>query len=302
MEAHDLHDFVVSSQRTIEEQYARIQKRALEDPGTAGDQGENNWAELLRAWLPSRFEVVTKGRLLTESGYASPQIDVIVLSPSYPPLLRNEKLYLSAGVAAAFECKITLKAEHIKSAVETSVELRRNLLKRKGTPYCELNSSIIYGLLSHSHSWKQPNSEPLENVERVLWEADEAFVKHPIECLDLICVSDLATWNVNKITCLGKEGSPVTAYPCGAIGTEIQEQFFSPLGILLSVLYSKLAWIFPDMRPLEEYFRKVNLRGSGRGKMRKWDMSIYSDSVQGRVRRGTLASGISYDEWSLLFF
>jgi hypothetical protein len=33
------------------EEYDRIQKRATEDPGTAGDQGEENWATLLRNWL-----------------------------------------------------------------------------------------------------------------------------------------------------------------------------------------------------------------------------------------------------------
>jgi predicted metal-dependent hydrolase len=94
MSAHDIHDFVKSSQRWIEEEYTRIQKRATEDPGTAGDQGEENWAELLRGWLPSYFQIVTKGRILTESGYASPQVDVIVLMPSYPQILKGKKVYM----------------------------------------------------------------------------------------------------------------------------------------------------------------------------------------------------------------
>jgi hypothetical protein len=149
MEAHDIHDFVIASQRTIEEEYQRIQKRAVEDPGTAGDQGEENWASLLRAWLPSYFHVVTKGRILTETGYASPQVDVLVLLPSYPKILLDKKLYLAGGVAAAFECKTTLKAEHVQTAVETAAKLKRNLPKRIGSPYKELNSTIIYGLLAH---------------------------------------------------------------------------------------------------------------------------------------------------------
>jgi len=40
---------LVSSNKEIEEEYNRIRKRAYEDPGTAGDQGEENWAELLRS-------------------------------------------------------------------------------------------------------------------------------------------------------------------------------------------------------------------------------------------------------------
>ena len=79
MQPHDIHDFVISSQKYIQEEYERIRKRAAEDPGTAGDQGEENWASLLKNWLPSYFNIVTKGRILTDSGYASPQVDILVL-------------------------------------------------------------------------------------------------------------------------------------------------------------------------------------------------------------------------------
>lgn len=135
MEPHDIHNFVIQSQRLIEAEYARIRRRAAEDPGTAGDQGEENWASLLKEWLPSYFHIVTKGRILTHTGYASPQVDVLVLLPSYPKILLDKKLYLAGGVAAAFECKTTLKAEHISPAMKTASKIRQNLPKRKGTPY-----------------------------------------------------------------------------------------------------------------------------------------------------------------------
>lgn len=89
---HDIHDFVSRSQREIQEEYERIQKRATEDPGTAGDQGEENWATLIRNWLPRYFQVVTKGRILSQSCDASPQIDILVLYPSYPKILIDKKL------------------------------------------------------------------------------------------------------------------------------------------------------------------------------------------------------------------
>src|SRR5260370_8960948 len=90
MPEHDIHAFVFSCQKDIAEEYERIRHRAAEDPGTAGDQGEENWASLLRSWLPSYFHIVTKGRILTESSYASPQIDVLVLYPSYPRILLDK--------------------------------------------------------------------------------------------------------------------------------------------------------------------------------------------------------------------
>ncbi len=233
MEPHDIHDFVVSAQRIIEDEYERIQKRSAEDPGTAGDQGEENWASLFKQWLPSYFHVVTKGRILTDSGYASPQIDVLVLVPSYPSILLDKKLYLSGGVVAAFECKTTVTANDVKQAVQTAGEIQRNLPKKTGSPYVEINSPIIYGLISHSHSWKGEHSKPIENIDNALFDADSQYVKHPIECIDLICVADLGTWTVAKLTFFGPimsawtsemvemygpKGSATSSYICSAIG------------------------------------------------------------------------------------
>jgi len=62
---HDLYDFMRQMSAEMSAEYDRIQMRATEDPGTAGDQGEENWAELLRDWLPRTYEVVTKGRIIS---------------------------------------------------------------------------------------------------------------------------------------------------------------------------------------------------------------------------------------------
>ena len=79
---HDLYDFMRQISAEMSAEYDRIQKRATEDPGTAGDQGEENWAALLRDLLPRNFEVVTKGRIISQDGDTSPQIDVLVLKSS----------------------------------------------------------------------------------------------------------------------------------------------------------------------------------------------------------------------------
>lgn len=316
LEKHDIHDFLISAQRDIQEEYQRIMKRATEDPGTAGDQGEENWATVLKNWLPSYFHIVTKGRILCENGYASPQIDVLVLHPSYPKILLDKKLYLAGGVAAAFECKTTLKAAHVKKAVETAANIRRNLSKREGSPYKELNSNIIYGLLAHSHSWRGEKSKPIENIEKVLWEADKAHVGHPIQQLDFITVSDLASWQAHKTVFLGpswthyndalkeiygENGSATSSYVCSSVGGERQKEFFTPISVLLAGLFSKLAWTFNDMRELEAYFRKVNMMGSGKGHMRLWPITIYSEGIQSRVFNGQLSNGAAYDEWHCAF-
>jgi len=317
MERHEIHDFLISSQRRIEEEYDRITRRAAEDPGTAGDQGEENWAALLRNWLPSYFQIVTKGRILFASGQASPQVDVLVLLPSYPKILVDKKLYLADGVVAAFECKTTLKSQHVKKAVETASEIRRNLPKRLGSPYKELNSSLIYGLLAHSHSWKGIASDPLGNIEKALLKADQNHVQHPIECLDFLTVSDLATWHVFKTAFVnvpdvhkdlrgdlekrfGPDGSALTVWFCAATAQENQVAYFSPLGALLLGLYSKLAWEFPDMRPLEGYFRQVGMSGNGQGHIRLWGIEIYSEPIRNRVYNGNFTR-TPFDEWLQMY-
>ena len=121
---HDLHDFMRQVSVEMAAEYQRIQKRSTEDPGTAGDQGEENWATLLRDWLPPSFQVVTKGRIIGSDGSTSPQVDVIVLKDVYPKKLLDKKLYLAGGVAAAFECKITLKSSHIEDAVRTARQIK----------------------------------------------------------------------------------------------------------------------------------------------------------------------------------
>lgn len=190
----DVHDYLAQSEILIQKEYQRIRKRTLEDPGTAGDQGEENWAAFMRAWLPAMFPVVTKGRILTHDGYASPQIDLLILSPSYPPALIDKKLYLASGVLAAFECKTTLRYHHIAEAVQTFAEIRRHITMRVGSPHLELCSTLISGLLAHSHDWSSPPDKVLEIVTNGILEADNKYVRHPRECLDLLTISDLGTW------------------------------------------------------------------------------------------------------------
>jgi hypothetical protein len=314
---HDLDDFMRAITEEMAREYYRIQKRAAEDPGTAGDQGEENWATLLREWLPSTYQVVTKGRILSHEGIASPQIDVLVLHPTYPKYLLDKKLYLAGGVAAAFECKVTLKAEHVRSAVENSVEIRRHLPKRIGSPYKELHSPVIYGLLAHSYVWKGKHSTPIENIHEHLLTADYNFVEHPREMLDVICVADLATWVSGKtswfgpgmipdwtpmIDIYGPRGSAATAYVCHSNEFPNQKASFTPIGTMMSHLLYKLAWEEPSVRRLAQYFFAAHVPGSGQGNMRLWKDDIYSDEIRAEVTSGhRLDSRRSWNEWSVMF-
>lgn len=312
---HDLYDFMQQISAEMSAEYNRIQMRATEDPGTAGDQGEENWAELLRDWLPSTYEVVTKGRIISQEGATSPQIDVLVLNETYPKKLLNKKLYLAAGVAAAFECKTTLKASHISEAMQNCAKIKSMYPIRSGTPYKELHSPLVYGLLAHSHSWKGASSTPEPNIEQKLQEADASYVSHPRLQLDFLCVADLAAWSSSAMTFLGPrqvpdwsnlapmygpDGSAITAY-IGHTRLKDQVDQFTPIGVLISYLSQKLAWENPALRGLADYYRIANIAGSGNGGMRMWPSSIYSDEIRGRVEAGHLSNGKPWDEWHIAF-
>ena len=287
---NDLVDFIITETEKLEGEYDRIQRRVKEDPGTAGDQGEENWASLLRVWLPPEYTVVTKGRILGHSGEASPQVDVVVLHPGYPAGLMDKKLFLAGGVAAAFECKLTLEGSHIRSAIQTSARIKRLTARRTGTPYLELSSPLLYGILSHSHSWKREASKPVENVTKLIDEADRETTKSPREMLDLVCIADLATWELRKESFLPRElshypGKCTTVYfPWVQSNPELRS--LSPMGVLLLTLFRKLAWEDQRLRRMAEYFSLVlsGQIGTASGAPRAWDPEkIYSAKVLGHV-------------------
>lgn len=141
--------------RELASECERIRARSVEDPGTAGDESEEVWAELLRQWLPEDYTVVTKGRVLAADGSAGPQVDILILCPGYPKRLLTKKLYLSGGVTAVFECKNTLTAKHITDAFERAAKVNALSGKRIGTPFAELVPPIGFGLLAHMAAIKR---------------------------------------------------------------------------------------------------------------------------------------------------
>ena len=309
---HDLHDFLRQTSNDIAEEYDRIQKRATEDPGTAGDQGEENWAKVLRGWLPSTYKVVTKGQIISQDGQTSPQVDVLVLKDVYPEKLLDKKQYLAAGVAAAFECKTTLKAEHIDKTIENSVKIKNLYPVRAGTPYKELHAPIVYGLLAHSHCWKAPNSTPEKNIEQKLWESDQLHVSHPRQTLDLLCVADLGTWVTIKLSFIRQPSIPTspeikTAYVGGTFSHSNQTEHFQPIANLIHHLLIRLAWENIALRDLVEYYRNAGISGLKEGLLRNWSMSVISADVRRareegvRLSQPPSAMPKGWDEWDISF-
>ncbi|HEC35565.1 MAG TPA: hypothetical protein ENI39_03405 [Anaerolineae bacterium] len=283
MQSNDLLDFMRAITQEMEAEYHRIQKRVKEDPGTAGDQGEENWATLLREWLPPTYQVVTKGRILSHKGAAGPQVDVLVLHSTYPRRLLDKKHYLAGGVAAAFECKLTLRSEHIRDVFEKAARIRRLLLPRIGTPYKELNSPVVYGLLAHSHCWKGERSTPIENIENHIQTEDRRTIRHPREMVDFICVADLATW----VSMKSVYPEPQTWYSLFGIQSQDSPPNSSPrhtpVGAMITYLLLKLAWENPAVRDLAYYFHLAKIAGPGFGISREWNGPVFTEETSDKI-------------------
>lgn len=200
----EIDDFMQQISAEMASEYKRIRRRAREDPGNAGHGGERNWQDLLTEWVPSGYHVVQGGRILGASGEASGQIDLLVLQPDYPKRLLDKELFLAAGVAAAFECKLTLKRKHLEKAAEQAVRIQRLVQQRSGTPYWELHSPLMYGILAHSHQWRprggyaasdEGRREQLESTFDMIDLLNAGLTKITRSCdvLDVVCVADLAT-------------------------------------------------------------------------------------------------------------
>lgn len=93
-----LYDDKISGERD------HIQESGTENRTRPKRERTHGWTKLLRACLPSSYEVVTKGRIIGREVRISREIDVLILKGASPKELLNKSLYLASCVVAAFEC------------------------------------------------------------------------------------------------------------------------------------------------------------------------------------------------------
>jgi hypothetical protein len=300
MRKHEYIEFMKSVKDTMASEYKRIHRRVSEDPGTAGDQAEENWAEFLRNWLPANYPIVTKGRILNSEGITSPQVDVLALRPSYPLHLRDKKHYFAGGVIAAFECKLTLERKHLKKVFENSVKIKKMLPSREGTPYDELFQLPIFGLLAHSSKFKK-------DISDVLHYHTFQCCQHPRELPDLFCIADTVIYGCSKTVNIGpysstdgrdlfegldKDGGIITDYTCYREDSKYTYEG-DVLGKLIHYLTERMAYEDPSLRQFADYLSDVR-PWAGYGMMTQWKKSNLSKQVIRRLIR----EGYQEERWS----
>ncbi|QYX78973.1 DUF6602 domain-containing protein [Streptomyces akebiae] len=333
---HDLHDFMEETATELAREYTRITRRSKEDPGTAGDEAESNWQEILKGYLPPSLPVVTKGRILGVDGRSSPQVDVLVLSPNYPKRLLGRKQYLASGVLAAFECKLTLRQRDLSKIGENARLIRDLAPENEPSVYGNLHSSIIYGVLAHSSEWSShadpegPDYEfrldPLRDWPTPLDGALKRLMDraaHPRDLLDVLCIADLACYERDTRVIPGKEyfspgdwarlkanhqisdeGEVSTSYFRPArfhsLGNATESALFS---FIVKILYG-ISWKIPSCQAMAEYWRlsqNEEVRELRCGPSRSWPLSVLSEHVLAKIEAGSLEQGHCWCGWGSKF-
>ncbi|WP_380278658.1 DUF6602 domain-containing protein [Kitasatospora purpeofusca] len=257
-------------QATMEMQleYERIRARAMEDPGTAGDEGEENWASLLRKWLPGDLQIATKGRVLCGNGQATDQVDIVALSPLYPYGMLTKKMHLASEVMVIFECKSTLKAQHIEKTIVSASHAKEAIYRAHG-------KEVIYGLVAHSHSWRADKLKVVDVISGMLAGADETHVGHPNNSLDFLCIADLGTWVLRAESDEDIYGPGVVSYYSGPSFTGFGGKSVdtSSIGRMITYVLRRLSYLDGKYNGLAGYFGMAGLEGPGSynsKNLRKW--------------------------------
>lgn len=135
--------------------------QSISHAGTIGSVNEEHWLELLRSYLPNRYEVAT-GIIIDSKGNRSDQIDVVIFDRHFTPTLLDQKnhRYIPAeAVYAIFECKPEVNKGYIEYAEKKAASVRRMtrtsvaISHAGGTYQAKPHFRILAGLLAPRSGW-----------------------------------------------------------------------------------------------------------------------------------------------------
>lgn len=195
------------------EKRLEILRKSLRHPVAKGDASEEVWLELLRTYLPQRYQTA-KAFVVDSNGSFSEQIDVLVFDRQYTPFIfkyKGQTIVPAEGVYGAFEAKQTVTSEFVEYAQNKVASVRR--LHRTSLPIPHAGGTypprplpyIFGGLLTFESKWKPGLGKPLL----------EALAKgEPEHRLDIGCVAAHGMFTCDTTGChtISPLTKPATAF------------------------------------------------------------------------------------------
>lgn len=139
-------------------------RKSFGHPGTKGDASEQVWLELLKTYLPQRYQAA-KAHVVDSKGLFSEQIDVVVFDRQYSPFIfhyQGQTIVPAESVYAIFEAKQTIDAaeiEYARKKIASVRHLHRTSLPipHAGGTYASKPQIPIYGgILAFESEWSPP--------------------------------------------------------------------------------------------------------------------------------------------------
>lgn len=211
-------------------------RKSFIHPGTKGDASEKIWLELLKKYLPERYQA-EKAHVVDSNGQFSEQIDVVIFDRQYSPFIFNYEgqiIIPAESVYAVFESKQSISAKEVAYAqkkINSVRKLHRTSLPiphAGGTYPAKAPIKILGGILTFESDWNPGMGTAL----------NDALVAEN-GCLNLGCVAAHGYFNFNEISetyeyVLG--GKPATAFLFKLIS---QLQFSGTVPMIDVLAYSK---------------------------------------------------------------
>jgi hypothetical protein len=207
-----LSELLAGLHEEIERQLETVRK-TFGHPGTKGDASEEVWLELLRTYLPKRYQV-TKAHVVDSKGKFSQQIDVVIHDRQYSPFVfdyKGQKVVPAESVYATFEAKQTINADLIKYARDKIASVRALHRTSLPIPYAggeypaKTPGPILGGILTFESDWSPALGERLKKA----LESGDAS-----QHIDLGCVAAHGTFfrKDNGSYLITQRGKPATAF------------------------------------------------------------------------------------------
>ena len=154
------------------QQRLKTARKSFGHPGTKGNASETVWLELLKNYLPSRYQAAT-AHVVDSNGTFSEQIDIVVFDRQYSPFIfhyEGQKIIPAESVYAVFEAKQSINADQVTYAMKKVASVRglhRTSLPipyAKGTYPPKPLIPILGGLLTFESDWNPALGQPLTNA------------------------------------------------------------------------------------------------------------------------------------------
>ncbi|EHU2434056.1 MULTISPECIES: DUF6602 domain-containing protein [Acinetobacter] len=136
-------------------------RKSFSHPGTKGDASEEVWLQMLKTYLPQRYQA-DKAFVVDSTGTFSEQIDVVIYDRQYSPFIfqyQGQIIVPAESVYAIFEAKQTINAKYVEYARQKVASVRKLQRTSLPIPYAKGTYPpkplipIIGGILTLESDW-----------------------------------------------------------------------------------------------------------------------------------------------------